>query len=110
MEPAGKYKKWISREVVQYCGKDNLRYQAATWQAMLMSAGIGNSTNIIINGFITGEGGVKMSKSLGNTVDPKDIVENYGVDALRYFLLKKFRVLKIVPLPWRDLKMLILDL
>ena len=77
------------REVVQYCGKDNLRYQAATWQAMLMAADIPNSTNIIIDGFITGEGGMKMSKSLGNTVDPMYVVNEYGVDALRYFLLKE---------------------
>lgn len=77
------------REVVQYCGKDNLRQQSAIWQAMLMSAEIGNSTNIIIDGFITGEGGMKMSKSLGNTIDPLHIINKYGVDALRYFLLKE---------------------
>ncbi|MEN9338421.1 MAG: hypothetical protein RI945_146 [Candidatus Parcubacteria bacterium] len=77
------------REVVQYCGKDNLRQQSAIWQAMLMAAGIPNSTNIIIDGFITGEGGVKMSKSLGNAIDPLDIINEYGVDALRYFLLKE---------------------
>lgn len=71
---------WIQsgqeREVVQYCGKDNLRYQAATWQAMLMAANIPNSTNIIIDGFIV-SGGQKMSKSLGNVISPYDIVEEY---------------------------------
>lgn len=77
------------REVVQYCGKDNLRYQSATWQAMLMAANIPGSTSIIIDGFITGEGGMKMSKSLGNTIDPLEIINKYGVDALRYFLLKE---------------------
>ena len=64
------------REVIQYCGKDNLRYQSATWQAMLMAANIPNSTNIIIDGFIV-SGGQKMSKSLGNVINPFDIVENY---------------------------------
>jgi methionyl-tRNA synthetase len=42
-----------------------------------------------VNGFITGEGGVKMSKSLGNVVNPKEIVEEYGTDALRYFMLRE---------------------
>ena len=64
------------REVVQYCGKDNLRQQSAMWQAMLMSAGIPNSTNIIINGFIV-SGGVKMSKSIGNVISPFDVINNY---------------------------------
>lgn len=64
------------REVVQYCGKDNLRYQAATWQAMLLAADIPNSTNIIIDGFII-SGGQKMSKSLGNVISPYEVIENY---------------------------------
>jgi len=75
--------------VVQYCGKDNLRQQSAMWQAMLMAAGLSPSKTIIIDGFITGEGGVKMSKSLGNTVDPIGIVDEYGTDALRYFMAKE---------------------
>ncbi len=85
------FKKWWIETggVVQYCGKDNLRQQAAMWQAMLMAAGIAPSKTIVINGFITGEGGIKMSKSLGNTVDPFDIVKEYGTDALRYFVLRE---------------------
>jgi methionyl-tRNA synthetase len=75
--------------VVQYCGKDNLRQQSAMWQAMLMAVGLPSSKTIIIDGFITGEGGVKMSKSLGNTVDPVGIVDEYGTDALRYFMAKE---------------------
>ncbi|NVN97266.1 class I tRNA ligase family protein [Candidatus Nomurabacteria bacterium] len=59
------------------------------WQAMLMAADVPNSHQIIVNGFITAEGGVRMSKSLGNGVDPKDIVDEYGTDALRYFLLRE---------------------
>lgn len=73
---------------VQYAGKDNLRQQSATWQAMLMSAGLPNSKKIIINGFIT-SGGHKMSKSLGNVINPFDIVNEYGTDALRYYLLRE---------------------
>ena len=81
---------WIqSGGVVQYCGKDNLRQQAAMWQSMLMAAGITPSKAVIVDGFITGEGGIKMSKSLGNTVDPKDLVKEYGTDAVRYFMTRE---------------------
>ena len=81
---------WIETGgVVQYCGKDNLRQQAAMWQAMLMAAGLPPSKNIVINGFITGEGGLKMSKSLGNTVDPLELVSEYGADALRYYVVRE---------------------
>ncbi len=82
-------KYWVNGTPTQYCGKDNTRFQAAMWQAMLMAAGVPNSYQIIVNGFITAEGGVKMSKSLGNVVDPKEIVAEYGTDALRYFLLRE---------------------
>ncbi len=80
---------WKEGTPVQYCGKDNLRQQSAMWQAMLMSAGLPNSKHIVINGFITGNGGVKMSKSLGNTVNPVDLVSEYGTDAVRYFLARE---------------------
>lgn len=73
---------------IQMAGKDNLRQQSAMWQAMLMSAGLPNSKQIIIHGFIN-IGGQKMSKSLGNVVDPFDIVEKYGTDALRYWLSRE---------------------
>jgi len=74
--------------VIQFAGKDNLRQQSAMWQAMLMSAGIEPSKQIVIHGFITSDG-QKMSKSLGNVVNPLDIVEQYGTDALRYYLLRE---------------------
>ena len=80
---------WTNGTPTQYAGKDNLRQQSAMWQAMLMAAGLPNSHQIVIDGFITGEGGIKMSKSLGNTVNPVDIVGEYGTDALRYFLLRE---------------------
>jgi methionyl-tRNA synthetase len=72
---------------VQFAGKDNLRQQAAMWQAMLMSAGIAPSKQIMVGGFIT-SGGQKMSKSLGNVVNPLALVAEYGTDAVRYFLLR----------------------
>lgn len=86
----GDFKKyWIDGETVQYCGKDNNRFQSSMWQAMLMAAGLPNTKHVIINGYITAEGGVKMSKSLGNVANPKDLIAEYGTDALRYFLLKE---------------------
>jgi methionyl-tRNA synthetase len=78
---------WINGTPTQYCGKDNTRFQAIMWQAMLMAAGIPNTYQIVVNGHITADGGIKMSKSLGNVVDPKEISAEYGADALRYFLL-----------------------
>jgi methionyl-tRNA synthetase len=57
------------------------------WQAMLMSAGLPQTKQIVIHGFIT-SGGQKMSKSLGNVVDPVAVVKEYGADALRYFLAR----------------------
>ena len=73
---------------MQVAGKDNLRQQSSMWQAMLMSAGLPNSKQIFIHGFITA-GGQKMSKSLGNVVDPFELVKKYGADAVRYYLLRE---------------------
>ncbi len=73
---------------VQIAGKDNLRQQSAMWQAMLMAAGLPASKEIIIHGFITSEG-QKMSKSLGNVVNPYDLVREFGTDAVRYYLLRE---------------------
>lgn len=71
---------------IQVAGKDNLRQQAAMWQAMLFSAGLANSQQVLINGFI-GVNGQKMSKSLGNVISPADMVNRYGLDASRYLLI-----------------------
>lgn len=73
---------------VQVAGKDNLRQQSAMWQGMLLSAGLPLSKQIFIHGFITANG-QKMSKSLGNVIAPKNIVAEYGVDAVRYYLLRE---------------------
>jgi len=73
---------------IQVAGKDNLRQQTAIWQAMLMSAGLPNSKQVFIHGFIT-INDQKISKSLGNVINPFELVEKYGIDALRYFLLAK---------------------
>lgn len=83
--PDKKFSDWWPS--IQFAGKDNLRQQSAMWQAMLLSVGIKPSKQIVIHGFIT-SGGQKMSKSLGNVVDPFALVEKYGTDAVRYFLLR----------------------
>jgi methionyl-tRNA synthetase len=77
-----------SRNAIQVAGKDNLRQQSAMWQAMLMSAGLPNSRQIFIHGFVTSDG-QKMSKSLGNVIDPVALVDKYGTDPVRYFLLRE---------------------
>lgn len=84
--PEEKYNEWWPG--VQIAGKDNLRQQSAMWQAMLLSAGLEPSAQIFIHGFITSNG-QKMSKSLGNVVDPFEIVKSYGTDATRYYLLSE---------------------
>lgn len=81
-------KYWINGTPVQYCGKDNLQHQAARWQAMLKSVGVPFSRNIIVDGFINFDG-EKISKSAGNTVDPIEIAEKYGIDSLRYFVSRE---------------------
>jgi methionyl-tRNA synthetase len=88
---------WTDGMPTQYCGKDNLRQQSAMWQAMLMAAGLPNSKQIIINGFITGDGGIKMSKSIGNVINPYDIVNEYGTEALRYFVLRELSAFEDSP-------------
>ena len=81
-------KYWVEGNPVQYCGKDNLRQQSAMWQAMLMAADLSPTHHIVIDGFIT-SGGQKMSKSLGNVINPYDVVSEYGAEALRYFVARE---------------------
>jgi methionyl-tRNA synthetase len=73
---------------IQVAGKDNLRQQTAIWQAMLMSAGLPCSKQVFIHGFIT-VNGQKISKSLGNAINPYELIDKYGTDAIRYYLLAK---------------------
>lgn len=80
------FNKWWP--VVQFAGKDQVRQQSAMWQAMLMSAGLPPSERIVIHGFIN-TGGQKMSKSLGNFVTPIELINEYGVDSLRYYLARE---------------------
>lgn len=73
---------------IQVAGKDNLRQQTAMWQAMLLSAKLPTSKQVFIHGFINLEG-QKISKSSGITLpNPIELVDKYGIDAVRYYLLR----------------------
>ncbi|MFA5003708.1 MAG: methionine--tRNA ligase [Candidatus Saccharimonadales bacterium] len=72
---------------VQVIGKDIIRFHAAIWPAMLLSLGIALPARLYVHGFINVDG-QKMSKSIGNVIAPKDVVDKYGVDAFRYFFLR----------------------
>jgi methionyl-tRNA synthetase len=78
---------WANGETLQLAGKDQVRFQSIMWQAMLMSAGVPTTQHVFYHGFIT-SGGQKMSKSLGNVIDPLALVQEYGTDAVRYFLAR----------------------
>lgn len=84
----GNFKKfWEEGETLQVAGKDQVRFQSLMWQAMLISADIKNTDTVFYHGFIT-SGGQKMSKSLGNVINPLGLVQIYGIDATRYLLLR----------------------
>jgi methionyl-tRNA synthetase len=81
------FKKWWPADV-HIIGKDILRFHAAIWIGMLISADLPLPKSICVHGFITSEG-KKMSKTLGNVVDPVEYAEKFGVDPLRYYVLKE---------------------
>jgi len=81
------FKKYWPADV--HClGKDIMKFHTIFWPAMLLSLGLELPKNIFVHGFIT-FGGQKMSKSLGNVIDPFELVEKYGIDAVRYYLLRE---------------------
>ncbi len=73
---------------VHFVGKDILRFHAIYWPAFLMAAGIAPPKRVFAHGWWTIEG-QKMSKSLGNAIDPLALVEQYGLDPVRFFLLRE---------------------
>ncbi len=80
------YKKfWPATHIV---GKDILRFHAVYWPAFLMAAGIEPPKRIFAHGWWTNEG-QKISKSLGNVIDPYDIINEYGLDQIRFFLFRE---------------------
>jgi methionyl-tRNA synthetase len=81
-----KFKKWWPASL-HMIGKDITRFHCVIWPAMLMSAGVELPKTVFAHGFVYLKG-EKMSKSLGNVVTPFDIIDKYGSDALRYYLVR----------------------
>ena len=79
------YQKWWPADV-HVIGKGIIRFHAVYWPAILMSAGLPLPKSILVHGYII-SGGQKMSKSLGNVIDPFTEIEKYGAEAVRYYLL-----------------------
>ena len=73
---------------IHMIGRDILRFHAAIWPGILLSLGLPLPKELFVHGFISMDG-EKMSKSIGNVVDPFVLVEKYGADALRYYLLRE---------------------
>lgn len=83
----GNYQKWSPQDVM-VIGKGILRFHAIYWPAILKSAGLKLPKQLFVHGYLT-VNGQKMSKTLGNVVDPVDIINKYGTDGLRYYLLRE---------------------
>lgn len=81
-----KFREWWPADL-HLVGKDIIKFHCALWPAMLMSAGLPLPKKVFAHGYFT-INGEKMSKSLGNFVDPLDIVQKYNLDTLRYYLLR----------------------
>ena len=79
---------WTNGTVNHVIGKDILRFHAIIWPAMLMSAGLKITDTVAAHGWWTVEG-EKMSKSLGNVVNPSEEIKKYGLDPFRYYLMRE---------------------
>lgn len=82
------YAKWWPADV-QVIGKGIIRFHSIYWLAFLLSAGLKLPKTIFVHGYFT-VNGQKMSKTLGNVIDPSELIDKYGADALRYYFLAKF--------------------
>lgn len=77
-----------NKNILHVIGKGVTRFHAIYWPAMLLSAGLNLPKEIFVHGYLTIEG-KKISKSLGNVIDPFEIVKKYGTDSVRYYLLRE---------------------
>ena len=102
-DAAGNFDKfWEKGNTLQVAGKDQVRFQSVMWQAMLMSAKVSPTDKVFYHGFIN-SGGQKMSKSIGNVISPYDLVEKYGTEATRYFLLRHVHPTEDSDITWEKL-------
>lgn len=84
---------------VQVIGKDILRFHAAIWPAMLLALELPLPKKLLVHGFIN-VGGAKMSKTVGNVVDPMEIIQDYGLDAFRYYFARHIPTLDDGDFTW----------
>lgn len=84
---------------VQVVGKDILRFHAGIWPAMLLGMGVALPKKLLAHGFVN-VGGAKMSKTVGNVVDPNEVIDNYGLDAFRYFFSRHIPTLEDGDFTW----------
>ncbi len=84
---------------IQVIGKDILRFHAGIWPAMLLGLGLALPKKLLVHGHVN-VGGAKMSKTVGNVVSPHDIIDNYGVDAFRYFFSRHIPTLDDGDFTW----------
>jgi methionyl-tRNA synthetase len=99
----GKFEKfWVNGSTLQLAGKDQIRFQSIIWQAMLKSAGVKATDTVFYHGFIN-SGGHKMSKSIGNVIDPYALVARYGTDATRYIMLRHVHPTDDSDLTWEKM-------
>lgn len=84
---------------VQVIGKDILRFHAGIWPAMLLGLGLELPKKLLVHGFVI-VGGAKMSKTVGNVVDPNEIIDQYGLDAFRYFFSRHIPTLDDGDFTW----------
>jgi len=88
---------------VQVLGKDILRFHAGLWPAMLLGLGLPLPKKLLVHGFVN-VGGSKISKSVGNVVDPNQIIDEYGLDAFRYFFSRHIPTLDDGDFTWEKLE------
>lgn len=84
---------------VQVIGKDILRFHAGIWPAMLIGLGLQLPKRLLVHGFVV-VGGAKMSKTVGNVIDPLNIIDEYGVDAFRYYFSRHIPTLDDGDFTW----------
>lgn len=84
---------------VEVIGKDILRFHAGIWPAMLLGLGLALPKKLLAHGFVN-IGGAKISKTVGNVIDPNEIIDNYGVDAFRYFFSRHIPTLEDGDFTW----------
>lgn len=88
---------------IQVVGKDILRFHAGIWPAILLGLGLPLPKKLLVHGFVN-VSGAKMSKTVGNVVDPNEIIDTYGLDAFRYFFARHIPTLDDGDFTWEKLE------